>query len=146
LVPASGQVDDLTHAVSADRGRPIQLLAEDLGPREPSGLWIATGQSDWIVVPNGIGAAQRTAIICHELAHILLGHVPLGANSDLDALAGLVAPNVDPTVATRILARFSYADDLEAEAEALGTMLVTKLAHRAESLRMKHDAVSDRLR
>lgn len=109
-------------------------------------MWIATERNDWIVVPKRIGSAQRTAIICHELAHILLGHVPLGSDSDLDAFARLVGPNVDPSIATRILARFCYADDLEAEAEALGTLLATKLAQRAERLRMVRDAVSDRLR
>jgi hypothetical protein len=75
-----------------------------------------------------------------------LGHVPLGTDSDLDALVALIAPHVDPAVARQILARFSYADDLEAEAEALGTLLVTKLAQRAERHRMTYDPVSDRLR
>lgn len=146
LMPSSGMVDDLAESLAADQGRPVRMLAEDLGPREPSGMWIATEKADWIVVPNGVGSAQRTAIICHELAHIPLGHTSTGADGDLDALVSLVAPDLDPAVARRILARYCYADDLEAEAEALGTLLVTKLAHRAERLRMTDDAVSDRLR
>lgn len=146
LMPPTGIVDDLVESLAADQGRPIRMLAEDLGPREPSGMWIATEKADWIVVPTGVGSAQRTAIICHELAHILLGHTPIGADGDLDALVSLVAPDLDPAVARQILARYCYSDDLEAEAEALGTLLVTKLAHRAERLRMTDDAVSDRLR
>lgn len=146
LMPSSGKVDDLAESLAADQGRSIRMLTEDLGPREPSGMWIATEKADWIVVPNGVGSAQRTAIICHELAHILLGHTPIGAEADLDALVSLVAPDLAPAVARQMLARYWYADDLEAEAEALGTLLVTKLVHRAERLRMTDDAVSDRLR
>lgn len=146
LVPASGLVDDLVRSVSAERGRPIHVAEEDLGPREPSGLWVAGEGVDLIVVPTSIRPAQRTAIICHELAHILLGHVPVGAGSDLDGLVDLVAPHVDASVAKQILGRFSYADDLEAEAEAFGTILVTKLADRSRRLRLKGDSVSDRLR
>jgi hypothetical protein len=146
LLPETGLVDDLIRSVSVERHRAIRLFTEDLGPYEPSGFWIATQRHDWIVVPKRIGAAQRTAIICHELAHMLLGHMPLGSDADLDELVRLVAPHVDPAIAKRFLARFSYADDLEAEAEALGTLLVTKLAYRAERLRMMRDAVSDRLR
>lgn len=146
LMPVSGMVDDLAKSLAADQGRPIRMLTEDLGPREPSGMWIATEKSDWIVIPNGVGAAQRTAIVCHELAHILLGHTPIGGGADLDALVSLVAPDLDPAVARQMLSRYCYVDDLEAEAEALGTLLVTKLAHRAERLRMTDDTVSDRLR
>ncbi|QDP95354.1 hypothetical protein FOE78_04995 [Microlunatus elymi] len=90
--------------------------------------------------------AQRTAIMCHELAHILLGHTPIGANSDPDALAALLAPDVDPNVARRFLARYRYADDVEVEAEALGTQLATMLARRSERCAVGHDAISDRLR
>jgi len=146
LVPASGLVDDLVRSVSDERGRPIHVAEENLGPKEPSGLWVAGDGVDLIVVPDRIGSSQRTAIICHEVAHILLGHVPLGVGSDLDGLVELVAPHVDVSVAKQILGRFSYADDLEAEAEAFGTILVTKLAERSRRLRIKRDSVSDRLR
>jgi hypothetical protein len=145
-MPHSGVVDDFASAVSADRGRPIRLMSAELGPQEPSGLWIATERCDWIVVPDTVGSAQRTAIICHELSHILLDHVLLGGDADSDSLVRLVAPDVSPAVARRMLARFSYADDLEVAAEALGTLLVAKLAQRAELVRVTDDAVSDRLR
>lgn len=68
LMPSTGKVDDLAESLAADQGRSIRMLTEDLGPREPSGMWIATEKADWIGVPNGVGSAQRTAIICHELA------------------------------------------------------------------------------
>ncbi|WP_188897504.1 hypothetical protein [Microlunatus endophyticus] len=145
-MPATGLVDDLVRSVSGERGRPIHVVEEDLGPNEPSGLWVAGEGVDLIVIPTSIGSSQRTAIICHELAHILLGHVPIGADSDLDGLVDLVAPHVDAAVAKQMLGRFSYADDLEAEAEAFGTILVTKLADRTRRLRLKGDSVSDRLR
>lgn len=147
LMPRSGLVDDLVEAIAADRGRPIRMMSEDLGPEDPFGLWIPRSQADWIIVPNGIGAAQRTAIVCHELSHILLGHSPMPYGvADVDALVGQIAPDVDPSVARRFLARSWYDDDLEAEAESLGTILAAKLAQRREHRRVTHDAVSDRLR
>lgn len=146
FMPSSGAVDDLVREISQRRDRPIRVIEEDLGPNEPSGLWIATERNDWIVVPTGIGSAQRRAIICHELAHILLEHEPLGSPEAVDELASLIAPHIALEVARRFLTRFSYADDLEAEAEELGTVLVTKLLQRATILRVVHDGVSDRLR
>jgi hypothetical protein len=146
MVPASGLVDDFVKAVSVDRCRPVRLLPFDLGADAPSGMWITTEQADYVVYPADASSAERTAIICHELAHMLLRHQPEGGEERLSQMAELVAPGVDPAVARRILARHGYADLVEAEAEHLATLLVTQLARRAETHAMRADAVSDRLR
>lgn len=146
LVPETGLLADLLTAASARRCRPIRLMPVDLGPDEPSGLWVATEHADWIVLPELAGPAQQEAVICHELAHILLGHQPPGTGDELAVLAHQVAPDIDAEVARRIMSRYGYADDVEAEAEAMGTLLVTRLADRAERHRVVDDSVSDRLR
>ena len=146
LLPANGSVDDLIARLAAERGRPITVMTAPLSPAEPSGLWLATESVDWIVVPEAMGPVQRTAVICHELSHILLEHVPLGSDAEREELARVVAPHVDQSVALRILARYGYSDVLESEAESLGTVLVGRLAQRAERQRVIDDTVSDRLR
>lgn len=146
MVPVTGLVDDLVRGYSRDRCRTIELLPFDLGTDSPSGLWIATEQADYIVFPVDASASERTAIICHEIAHMVLDHQPEAEVDRLSQLAALVAPGVDPDVARRFLARHGYDDDVEAEAEQLATVLVTRLVRNAEVHAIRRDAVSDRLR
>src|SRR5690349_17683563 len=77
LVPASGRLEDLVANVALRSGRPLRLLPFDLGRDEPTGLWISTDSADYVVYPSAASAAQRTAIVCHELAHMLLQHQPV---------------------------------------------------------------------
>lgn len=146
LVPANGAVDDLVTAVGRTRRRVIHLLDVDLGPGEPTGMWIATDQADYVVHPADASAAERTAVICHELAHMLLGHQPQAEGDSSVRMATVVAPDIDPEVAQRFLRRHGYAEPVEAEAEHLGTLLVAQLARNAEAHVVRRDAVSDRLR
>lgn len=146
MVPSSGLVDDLVVEFSRSRGRPIELLPFDLGADSPSGLWIATEQADYIVFPADASSSERTAIICHEIAHMVLDHQPEAEVDRLEQLMALVAPNVDPAVARRFLTRHGYADGVEAEAEQFATVLVTQLSRNAQTDALRRDAVSDRLR
>ncbi len=146
MVPDSGVVDDLVSAVSAARSRAVQLLPFDMGLSSPSGMWIATEQADYVVFPSDASSAERTAVICHELAHMLLNHQPGAETERLSQMAELVAPNLDPSVARRFLGRHGYNEAVEAEAEHLATALVTRLARNAEADAVRRDTVSDRLR
>ncbi len=146
LVGTSGSVDDLVGAVGRERGRQIRLLTYPLGAGEPSGIWIGTGSADYVAYPVDASSAERSAIICHEIAHMLLDHRPEQTADHLSRLAAEVAPSLDPAVARRFLARHGYAEDVEADAEQLGTELVTKLNQNAQAAALRRDAVSDRLR
>lgn len=146
LVPANGVVDDLVAAVSDQRSRAVHLLAADFGPEAPTGMWISTDNAEYIVFPADASSAERAAVICHELAHMLLGHQPEARVDQLSQIAKTVAPTIDPEVARRFLQRHGYSEQVEAEAEQLATALVTQLARNAEANRVRRDAVSDRLR
>ena len=146
LVPASGRVDDLVENVSRAVGRPVALLPFELGRSEPTGLWIATERADYVVFPSSATDAERAAIVCHELSHILLKHESVGEGAQLAQLASVVAPDISPSVAQRILARHGYAQEVEIEAETLATRLVARLATCAEQSRLAQDTVSSRLR
>ena len=146
LVPDNGDVEDLVAAVGGARRRAIHLLGADLGPTGPTGMWIATEHGDYIVHPVDASAAERTAVICHELAHMLLGHQPEDDGKAWQQMAATVAPDIATEVAQRFLGRHGYADRLEADAEHLGTVLVTQLARHAAAKTVRRDAVSERLR
>lgn len=146
LVPISGLVDDFVLAVDQDRSRPIHLLPHDLGRDSPSGMWIATAVQDYVVFAADASSSERTAIICHEVAHMVLGH-QAGAVLDRAAqIVEVVAPHVDSATAQRFLARHGYAEAMEADAEELATLLVARLARNADALAVRCDPVSDRLR
>ena len=148
LVLASGLVDDLVRGFSQARGRPIELVPFDLGAGSPTGLWVATRKADYIVFPVDASSSERTAIICHEVAHMVLEHQAeaKAEGESLSQLTALVAPNVDPSVARQFLTRHGYTDSAEAEAEKLGTVLVAQLTRNAETHALRADPVSDRLR
>lgn len=109
-------------------------------------MWISTDGGEYIVFPSDASSAERAAVICHELAHMLLGHRPEAQEDQLSQMATRVAPSIDPQVAQRFLHRHGYAEKVEAEAEYLATVLVTQLARNADANVLRRDAVSDRLR
>jgi hypothetical protein len=146
LVPDSGLVEDLVRAVGTDRGRVIRLLPVHLDARSASGMWIATPRADYVVHPMHVSAAERTAIICHELAHMLLRHRPITEDARIEQLLATVAPTIDRAVARRFLARHWYDEEAEAEAESLATHLFAELARREAGQRLIADYLSTRLR
>lgn len=144
LVPASGEVAAFVEAVAAHRGRALRLLPFDLGPDAPSGLWVKTAESDYVLYDANASAQQRDAIICHELAHMLLQHDPGENGAELGQLVD--TPLISADVAARFLPRHGYADDAEADAENVATHLASELAVRAASYALRQDNVSARLR
>ena len=87
LVPDSGLVDDLVVRIAELRSQRIELLPVDTGPGMPSGVWIAFVGFDYIVFPADASSSERAAIICHELAHMLLGHQDNPDSDQRDAWA-----------------------------------------------------------
>ncbi len=100
LMPAGGDVNAFAEAVAVSRGRPIYVLDLPVQPTSPSGGWFARESDDYLVVDVASTQSRRAAIICHELAHILLGHK--GDPLDSDQLS-ILAPTMDPLVAARFL-------------------------------------------
>lgn len=142
LMPDTGDVDEFVQSVARHRGRRIVTMAQNLSVEEPSGYWICTATSEYIFYPADCNHDQRAVIICHELAHMLLGHHPENA-VDL----GELAPTIAPAVAARFLARHRYKSAMEADAEHMATQLTTELARRADRHRLgQDDTISARLR
>ena len=146
FIPASGDLTEFVEALARSRGRPTVLLGVAFDAEAPSGVWIVTDKRDYIAYPNDASAARKAAIVCHEVAHMLLGHDPPPGTEGLLSLAASAAPTLDPAVAIRLLARHCYASEQEADAEGLGTRLAAELARRERLARAPRDRVYDRMR
>lgn len=129
LIPDSGNLTEFVAAVAVHRGRPITVVDCDLPPDAPSGLWLQYAEVDYIVCVSSVAAGHRSVVICHEIAHMMLGHRPLVGLVGLPA----IAPSIALDVASRFFHRQGYQDATEAGAEALATVLAAELAERASS-------------
>lgn len=120
LMPIDGDLDGLLHALSQQRGRPLHVLPQKFDGRPTSGLWLPTDRADYLVIDEPTTPSRRAAIICHEVAHILLEHTPNITDSEVVAAA---MPDLSPELIARALPRHAYASDDEADAEELGTLI-----------------------
>lgn len=146
LLPPTGNLAEFVALVGQSRRRPITQLPIALSNDQPSGLWIATAERDYIAYPATASVTRRVAITCHELAHMLLGHAPQQDDDGLARMVSSLVTHVDPKVAARILHRHHYAEDVEAAAEGLGTLFTLELSKRETASRARRDRVYDRLR
>jgi hypothetical protein len=128
LLPDPWVVDEFVALVAADRRRPIRLLPHDLTTGDATGYALRRRSEDVIVVPAKAVGARRDTIICHELAHIVLGHAPL-VTDDIEVLS-MLAPNCPPELVARFIPRDGYDTDDERAAETLATRLIARAQTR----------------
>jgi hypothetical protein len=133
LMPSDGDLDGLLANVSRHRGRPLTLLegsmSRSLGR---SGLCLITDDADYILLEPRTSPSRRATIICHEVSHLLLGHEG-DSSSDITTR---MAPDLDPSLVARMLARHSYMTLEEEEAEVMATLLVTEHVRRQQAARL----------
>lgn len=131
-------------AVGSHRRRSIKVLDITMPDSAPSGLWLRHGDRDVIVVDEAAPPSRRAAIVCHEIAHMLLDH---GDPEELrtETLA-LLAPDVDPEVRRRYMSRRGYIDERESAAERVGTRLAAEVLRRQRHPRWHGDRIATRLR
>lgn len=122
LMPADGDLLGLLTNLSEHRGREIHVLTREFGGQPTSGLWLATERADYLVIDDPTTPSRRAAIICHEVAHILLGHEGQveGGSAVIPSIA---APDLSPELIARAMARHDYEDGVEAEAEQAATLI-----------------------
>lgn len=129
IMPRSGDISDLLSAMSELRGREMRLLHAPL-ESTLSGLLISTEQADYIAVAEGASPERLAAIVCHEVAHALLGHDHEGSLGqellESGLLSGLDARLADSVVA----ARQAYAHTAETDAETVATHISIELRRR----------------
>ncbi|MFF3767045.1 hypothetical protein ACFYYR_23555 [Streptomyces sp. NPDC001922] len=86
----------------------------------PSGLWIATPKTDYIVHQRETSKAHQDHIVMHEIGHIIGGH----HNSEGAGSLAALMPSLSPEVVAGALGRTSYDEEQEREAEMTATIIM----------------------
>lgn len=129
-IPTSGDLDGFIRALSSRRGQRVQVLAVPLTGSAPSGAWIPTSTTDYLLYPQGASPTRKQAVLCHELGHILLRHDPALHVALTTPMLRSIAPSVDVTTSRAMLFRLGYSNREEAAAEYVGTLLSAALDER----------------
>lgn len=144
LMPEDGDLDELAVRLSQERGRPLRIIRQAMPPGAASGLWISTRSTDYVIIDAKASPTRASAILCHEFAHMILGHK--GWALDESQLAMALAPEVAPQVAARFLARESYGGNQEHDAEEVGTLVAAEHTRRVRSRQQSSGTFAERLR
>lgn len=86
---------------------------------------LAARRADYLFIRDDLAPLHHDHAACHELAHLLAGHVD-------DKFSGL-SPLGDATVRGMSLNRdYTYSDQQELEAEAIATLIMEQVTGRVE--------------
>lgn len=137
-LPPDWTVPDLASRLSTLRDRPVHI--EFLPPSEPGntpcGVWIATAAADYIFARRGTSNLHHNHFVLHEVGHMICGHQGIDP-----ALARL--PHIDPAAVRHALARTTYSNPQEQEAEAFADLLY-HYAARHSTRRQESDELAQR--
>jgi len=103
------------------RGRPITLVPLPMPASYPCGMWVAAREEDLVFFDANTTEAHKEHIILHELGHMICCHRGSGVLDDASARA--LFPNLDPEIVRDMLARATYDDLQEQEAEVIAYLL-----------------------
>ncbi|MEV4614319.1 hypothetical protein AB0K43_17225 [Kitasatospora sp. NPDC049258] len=126
-LPPLSTVEELCAAVADRSGRPVRLAPRRMRVGEPSGFVERRADADVIHFEQETSGLHQAHIICHELAHLLCGHlaeVPPPGRGDGSDLVEVELPTIDPEMLRLVLGRSHYDDAAEQEAEVLGAELM----------------------
>lgn len=129
MIPLSGDVEDLLDNLSRKRGREMTILTAPL-TSPVSGLLIATGKADYVVVGDEASPERQVAIVCHEVAHLLLGHDDKESLSSGLIESGLLQGLNPELVRSVVAGRHAYAHTVELDAETVATHISIQLRRR----------------
>ncbi|MET8012362.1 hypothetical protein ABZU86_34565 [Streptomyces sp. NPDC005271] len=121
-LPPMTTVEELGAAVADRAGRSIRLVPRKMRVGEPSGFVERRAETDVIYFEQETSGLHQAHIICHELAHLLCGHLAEPPAAD-EETAQVELPTIDADMLRLILGRSHYDDAAEAEAEILGAEL-----------------------
>ena len=132
-LPTHLNLERLVAVVEGVRHRPIQIEAAGvLNGGTVCGLWLSTDDVEIIlhaVSPSGL---HRQQFVLHELGHMILRHDELVVPA---AYIEVLFPNLSAGLVSRVLARSSFTDDLEAAAESLADLFAAAIRNSAKEPR-----------
>jgi len=137
-LPSVVDRDSLVASVAWRRGRPIRLapVPHRLIPSNHYGMWLARVSDDVIVYTDDTSDVHATHIVCHEIAHMELGHDhdAIGDTTlDADRLRGL-EPVVGSSAVLGAFGRSNYSSEQEYDAELLATHIMSRVSRRTANV------------
>ncbi|MGW3626549.1 hypothetical protein [Streptomyces sp. NPDC000880] len=114
--------EELCAAVADRAGRPVRLVPRRMQVGEPSGFVERRPDTDVIYFEQETSGLHQAHIICHELAHLLCGHLA-EPPAVREGTAQVDLPTIDADMIRLVLGRSHYHDAAEEEAEILGAEL-----------------------
>lgn len=129
---------DIEKVVEGLRGVPLRIENEPAVPRggkrllaRMTGACLALRDEDFVLVRTGLDPLSEDAGVLHEIAHLLLNHVPRPSDpSSVPSYAELRAGTAAIASVFRALAS-PYGDPREREAETLATLLLDLIRRQA---------------
>lgn len=116
-LPTHLTLERLVEVVEGIRCRRIEIdVSGALNGGSVCGLWLSTDTAEIILHAATPSALHRQQFVLHELGHMVLRHDELVLPADY---AGVLFPNLSGDLVTRVLARSSFVDHIEAAAESL---------------------------
>lgn len=119
---------EVLQGVARYRGRPVELepLPADADAGHVFGVCLPYPDRDVILFRTGAGPDHELHSILHECGHLLLDHVATADTpqtpTDPERLSALL-PDLDPALVAAALARSSYEDTHEQEAETFAMVM-----------------------
>ena len=124
LPPVGVDIQIVRRSLEAERGRSIELTPV-AGSRLTHGLWASTDDVEFVQYERHTTLWHQWLIVCHEFAHMMLGHDADAALSVEDR--AVLVPDLPDVDVNFILRREVYDTGQEQEAEYLATMLMQKI-------------------
>jgi hypothetical protein len=122
-LPPIADMRQLCAHLAARRDRPIHLVAMALHAGRPCGIWLRLPEMDVIAYESDTNPMHQDHIVAHELAHLVCDHTSLNG-AGLNG-AGLLFPDLDPSMVSALLHRSNYCDQQELEAETMASLLLS---------------------
>lgn len=123
-LPPAWSVPDLESRLSVLSGRPvhIDLLPPNTTNDAPCGLWVSTDTADYIYARHGTSVLHQKHFVLHEVGHMICGHQGINLTSGLATTLPRLK-HLKPELVRRALARTTYSNPQEREAELFADLL-----------------------
>lgn len=129
-LPAIFTLAQLHEQIQHTRRRRVHLVPRHMPDRMPCGVWIAAHDEDYVFYDAASSAVHQQMIIAHEFGHMLFDDP---APARFDELIGMLMPDIDTSVVTRLVARSGYQEYREQRAEIFGSIVVSRMGHWGEA-------------
>ena len=131
-LPAPFDISAFCESLEEQRGGRTIALHPLAGLVGICGLWIATDGTDFIFYDANTAPLHKEHIILHEIGHILCDHYAAPATGG--ELSRLLFPDLDPETVQRVLARTTYSNEAEQEAELLASLILQRVSREQTPL------------